>query len=329
MSEKGIVSGYPDGAFKPSGTVTYGEFIKMAYIAQGGEELSTEGGNWALPYYEAAADAGLFARHEVPSAKLSEPIPREYMALMLSNALGDVEIPDYDAVIEKLADVERNAPHVYDIVKAAALGLITGYPDGTFRPEGTLTRAEAATVVYRLIDERARVLPDLRPPEEKTPLERLSDLPVPEDPRGYSPLYEITMTSGSKKPISEVIDDTIMLGREDFAGYRPALYYEIFEDYPHQMKITHDLAGRECVTIGYQGVVGYLIKDRKVIAKISYGGSDTKVYTVNMDGYEEDGYKYAKNNYGKAWTSFPDFDYIAVTAEYFSDVLLLIPNNMK
>ncbi|MDR1574137.1 MAG: S-layer homology domain-containing protein, partial [Clostridiales Family XIII bacterium] len=37
MSEKGIVSGYPDGAFKPSGTVTYGEFIKMAYIAQGGE----------------------------------------------------------------------------------------------------------------------------------------------------------------------------------------------------------------------------------------------------------------------------------------------------
>jgi hypothetical protein len=319
MSEVGIVSGYPDGTFKPSGTVTYGEFIKMAYIAQGGEELSTEGGNWALPYYEAAADAGLFARHEVPSAKLSDPIPREYMALMISNALGDVEIPDYDAVIEKLADVERNAPHVYDIVKAAVLGLITGYPDGTFRPEGTLTRAEAATVISRLMNTEERQEPDLRPEEEKTPLERLESAGA----NASNPLTLIATESTSQRPISEVLDstsfewdgETTTMG--SYGDTDPILYYEIFEDYPHQMAKVLNYAGNEDLAVGEQRVNGYLIRGRKLIANLEAGQTADGIGTVWVRWGE-----------GKGAKTFPDFDYIAVRPVE-GNTVLLIPNNLK
>jgi hypothetical protein len=320
MSEVGIVSGYPDGTFKPSGTVTYGEFIKMAYIAQGGDELDAEGGDWAVPYYEAAADAGLFARHEIPNAKLPDPIPREYMALVLSNALGDVEIPDYDAVIEKLADVERNAPHVYDIVKAAALGLITGYPDGTFRPEGTLTRAEAATVISRLMNTEERQEPDLRPAEEKTPLERLEGAGT-----SNFPLQEVLNASASQKPISDILDT---LSFEWDGGYGketvtmtsmsddPILYYEIFEDYPHQMTTTVDRLGEENLAVGEQDVRGYLIRDRKPIAKLD---------AATMNGV---GITYVTWGEGKGAKTFPDFDYIAVKP-IEGNTVLLIPNNLK
>jgi len=35
--------------------------------------------------------------------------------------------------------------------KAFALGFITGYEDGTFRPQNNMTRAEAAVVVTRFL----------------------------------------------------------------------------------------------------------------------------------------------------------------------------------
>jgi hypothetical protein len=335
VSGIGIVNGYPDGTFKPSGTVTYGEFIKMAFIAQGGEELAANGGGWALPYYEAASGAGLFASHEIAEYLLSSPIPREYMALILSNILGDVEVAEYDAVREKINDIEWDAPHEYDIVKVAACGLITGYPDGTFRPEGTLTRAEAAAVIHRLIDADARREPDLRPPEEKTPAERLKDAEAEAgshtDWLSWSPFYDVVESSVSKKPISDIIDDTsgvftvydpvmeknleIPFGNIDDD---PILYYEIFENYPYQMKLVPNLVGNEMLVVGtIQGPGGYLIRDRKVIARLTGSADENGEGTV-----------YVRDGEGFRAKTFPDFDYVGVSP-HEGNVILLIPNNMK
>ncbi|MDR2133215.1 MAG: S-layer homology domain-containing protein [Clostridiales Family XIII bacterium] len=340
MSEAGVIEGFPDGSFKPSERVTHGEFIKMAYLAAGGGKAEEggngetggggsrgdAGGHWALPYYEAAADAGLFARHEIPKTRLSAPIPRAYMALILSKAMGDASVVDYDAVREKIKDVEWDTPHEYDIVKATAQGLITGYPDGTFRPEGTLTRAEAATVMYRLTRADKREFPDLRPESEKTPLERLEGIGADK----MRPLSSVVAAgSNSKRPISEIIDDPITY----FVDDAPVLYYEMFDDYPHQMRIGHDLVGREVVVIGYDFAYGFLIKDRKTIAEID-AGMPALGYAACITGMEN-GYIYNRDTYdGK----FPDFDYIAIPSFYEIDgntrredggVLLLIPNNMK
>ncbi|MDR2770476.1 MAG: S-layer homology domain-containing protein [Clostridiales Family XIII bacterium] len=334
MTERGIVNGFPDGSFRPADTVTYGEFIKMAYIAQGGEERAVESGHWALPYYDASVEKMLFSEHDIAKSRLTEFIPRAYMALVLSRILGEVEIQDYEALRDRLSDVEHGSPREYDIVKAAAYGLITGYPDRSFRPEGTLTRAEAATVIHRLIDERMRRLPDLRPAAEKTPLERLAD--VPDRGIGTAPLSVVTNASASKRPISEVIDNaadwipvsdpTYDAHPEWFSGDSgiaftasdggAILYYEIFENYPYQMKTVLNLVGNESLAIGYPNASGFLIRDRKVIGTLMSGQTPEGVGTVYIS--------FGESYHAK---TFPDFDYIGICPDS-SNVLLLIPNNL-
>ncbi|QAT43834.1 S-layer homology domain-containing protein [Aminipila luticellarii] len=169
MSEKGIVKGYQDGSFKPANTVTYGEFIKMALIAATGEDIgnSTEG-NWAKGYYDKALELKYFGSTDIKADQLDRRIPRSDMALIISSILGDTKIGNYDELENSLKDVNAATKYDYDIIKAYAAGIITGYEDSTFRPENTLTRAESATVIYRLIDESKRVLPEEKKEESSS-----------------------------------------------------------------------------------------------------------------------------------------------------------------
>ncbi|QIB69322.1 S-layer homology domain-containing protein [Aminipila butyrica] len=168
MAEKGVVKGYPDGSFKPLGTVTYGEFIKMALIAGTGEDIGNAPAinektgakqNWALNYYTEALGKGYFGSTDIKAEQLDRSIPRSDMALITSSILGDIKIENYDKLENSLTDVNSTVKNDYDIIKSYASGIITGYEDNTFKPENTLTRAESATVIYRLTDESKRILP--------------------------------------------------------------------------------------------------------------------------------------------------------------------------
>ena len=170
MSQKGIVKGYNDGSFKPGNVVTYGEFIKMALVAATGEDVgNSTKGNWATNYYNKALELKYFGNSDIKAEQLNNQIPRSNMALIVSSILGEKKIDNYDELESSLKDVNSTVKHDYDIVKAYASGIITGYEDSTFRPENTLTRAESATVIYRLVDESKRVLPEGKKEENKEP----------------------------------------------------------------------------------------------------------------------------------------------------------------
>lgn len=350
MSDSGIINGFPDGTFKPADTVTYGEFIKMAYIAQGGNEPEQNTSNWALPYYEAAAGAGLFAESHISKADIPYPIPREYMALVLSNILGEVSIEDYDGVQAKFADISWDTPREYDITKVAAYGLITGYPDGTFKPERTLSRAEAAIVIYRLVNEDEREIPEKEAGEEETPggdavepfpkmenvtkAERIAT--ADEFLKGKSlleqfyafknsdssfyaerPLVGIAEYLKSTKPISDIADDINEVDAYEFTKAN-ILYYEIFGDFPNKMTIEDSgwtTVTAEVLEIGTRAPDGtaYLIKDRKAIGWT--GGNTKLISAVLKDGATE--YIYP----------FPDFDYIVFSPNE-SGVSLVLPNKL-
>ena len=49
------------------------------------------------------------------------------------------------------SDVADTAAYAEAVDVLSALGIVTGYTDGTFKPEGEITRAEAATIIKRLI----------------------------------------------------------------------------------------------------------------------------------------------------------------------------------
>ncbi len=157
MSDKAVIKGYPNGSFKPSNTVTYGEFIKMALIAATGEDAgNAESGNWATAYYNKALELGYYTKADITKDDLNEKITRAHMALIISAILGDVKIDNYDEIQKGITDITYQTEYEYDITKSYAKGILTGYTDDTFRPEKTLTRAESAMVIYRLVDESKR-----------------------------------------------------------------------------------------------------------------------------------------------------------------------------
>ncbi len=167
MSDKTIVKGYPDGTFKPTNTVTYGEFIKMALISATGKDVgNSDSENWALNYYNTALDLGYFTGYDIAKEKLDSKITRAHMALIISSILGDIKIENYDEIQKGITDITAQTEYEYDITKSYGAGILTGYTDDTFRPEKTLSRAEAATVIYRLVDESKRVLPGEKIEEE-------------------------------------------------------------------------------------------------------------------------------------------------------------------
>ena len=161
LAGEGIISGYPDGSFRPQEQVTTGQFLAM--IVQTGE-ISVPGAvksHWARPFYDAALEAELLFRDELPKTSLDQPISRLWMAVISSRMMQmddgvrqNSTAETFAAVESKAAtapvDIEPRQPYSYEILKAYETGLLAGYPDGTFRPEGYLTRAEAATVIYKL-----------------------------------------------------------------------------------------------------------------------------------------------------------------------------------
>lgn len=160
MSDRGIIKGYPDNSFKPDKQVTYGEFIKMSVVAATEKELelAEKPNHWAQNYYDKALELGYFTMYDIQTAQLSHAISRGDMALIASAILGDVTIENYDEIQRGIKDITPQTKYEYDIAKAYYTGVLRGYTDNTFKPERTLTRAESASVIYRLVDEGERVM---------------------------------------------------------------------------------------------------------------------------------------------------------------------------
>lgn len=155
LAERGIISGYPDKTFQPEKFVTYGEFIKMAsMILDGRDPGNSPGKVWAMYYYEKLKERGVYTEFDIPDVKLNWQIPRGDMALIVSGLLPEASVPDFDKASRAINDVTPDTDNQYEIVKAYSLGILKGYPDGTFLPEETLTRGEAAACLERSIAKR-------------------------------------------------------------------------------------------------------------------------------------------------------------------------------
>lgn len=178
-----IFAGYPDGTFRPNDTLTVDMYIKLIVTVMG---HNVENGQeyWASTYIEKAIDEGYvvleedylftYKTNDDPYAGYKRPINRADMALIAGRALDDItDNSDYrdpiavSSLIKDYQDISHYQK--WNVVKCYDLGILTGFPDGEFKPDNILTRAEAVAVIRRLIDPSARKKVDLPTVANPTP----------------------------------------------------------------------------------------------------------------------------------------------------------------
>lgn len=152
--ERGLVSGDPDGRFRPDDRITRGELVKLinrafGYTAKGAVSYKDAvKGKWYYPELEIASAAGYIQGYADGTFGPNRPVLRQELAVMLGKLLA-VETKDYDVTFsDSSASPDWSRPA---IAMASANGLMSGYPDGTFRPALPLTRAEAVVILDRTL----------------------------------------------------------------------------------------------------------------------------------------------------------------------------------
>ncbi|WP_202079043.1 S-layer homology domain-containing protein [Caldalkalibacillus salinus] len=158
MVEKGHISGYPNGLFKPNASISRAEFAVVISSILGLDEekdktaltdVSTD--HWATGAINAAVDAGIITGYEDGTFKPNADISRAEMATMAVRALmleeGLENVPSAES---HFSDEDRIPEWAKRYVSyASSEGLISGYSDGSFSPNSGATRAEAVVILNR------------------------------------------------------------------------------------------------------------------------------------------------------------------------------------
>ncbi len=153
LAERGVIKGYEDGSFKPEATVSRSEWAKMMVDAAGLQAndnkvyFTDTQGHWANKYINAASNYLL--AYTDGSYRPDQAATREDVTVAMVKLKGyNTSDVDYSYLNFRDNDSISNYAKGY-VAVAIKNNLITGFEDNTFRGQDTLTRAEAATLMYR------------------------------------------------------------------------------------------------------------------------------------------------------------------------------------
>lgn len=148
------VQGYPDGTVKPAGNITRAETAAILFrlMDEGSRKTyysTTSGfrdvasGSWYNTYVATLNNAGVITDSSNGYFRPNEAITRAELAAMLAKFSETTGAANY------FNDVSAKYWAANAIAICAKLGWITGYPDGTFRPNKNVTRAELMAMINR------------------------------------------------------------------------------------------------------------------------------------------------------------------------------------
>lgn len=141
--EAGYVDGYEDGTFRPEKEVTRAEFVKMLISSMKEKVDQSDSGNpWYAPYVLSAQTSGIVTEGDI-TEDLGQPISRLEMAKLAIRAVED----SYRGKREV-----KDAELIFESTKA---GLITGVAPGELALDGVTTRAQAVTIIQRVLNAQA------------------------------------------------------------------------------------------------------------------------------------------------------------------------------
>ncbi|MFD2673522.1 S-layer homology domain-containing protein [Marinicrinis sediminis] len=150
------IVGYPDGEFKLVRNITRAEIA--AIFARIMALRDTVTGDipysdvspefWAAEYIEAVSKAGLFTGYQDGTFQPNKAITRAELSVVISKYL---ELANSDALHDPFTDTDGHWAENY-IAHMVRHHIIVGYPDGTFKPNASMVRVEAVTMINRLLN---------------------------------------------------------------------------------------------------------------------------------------------------------------------------------
>ena len=161
------VNGYPDGTVKPEGNVTRAEVAAILYRVMDADCVKTYEttrcsfsdvvrGDWFNTYVATLENAGVIVDTRTNGKfRPNEAITRAELAAMLA------QFADIKSAANSFNDVSARHWASDEIAVCAKMGWINGYPDGSFRPDATITRAEMMAMINRALDRTPKSVSDL------------------------------------------------------------------------------------------------------------------------------------------------------------------------
>ncbi|RKD22069.1 hypothetical protein BEP19_13430 [Ammoniphilus oxalaticus] len=153
MYEAGIVRG-TDGKANPNNPITRAEFATLLVNLLDLKETTqmnfkdAKSDAWYYENLAKAYHAGLLRGYSADQIGPNDTITREQMASMVYSALKIKGVPVNTEKALTFTDANKIAPWAVESVKAThAAGIINGFPDKTFAPQGQATRAQAIVMI--------------------------------------------------------------------------------------------------------------------------------------------------------------------------------------
>ena len=158
LATRNVLDGFEDGSFRPEDTVTRAEWAKIMVTAAGltatddAARYSDTSNHWANRYINAANS--YLSAYSDGMYRPDQAAVREDVTIAMVKLKGyDVNNVDYSYVtsFDDMGSISNSVKKY--VAVAVEKGLITGFEDNTFRGQATLTRAEAATLLYRAFQQ--------------------------------------------------------------------------------------------------------------------------------------------------------------------------------
>lgn len=160
LTRAGVIAGYPDGTYRPEVTLSRAEVITMLVKAFSKDfsalkpetvPVDLRPADWHFDYMAYATYLKLF-QTQGGLALPNEPLTREKTANILANMAMTLKLNPEGGTSLTFSDISHLSKSTQeDLLWLTKMGIFSGYPDGTFRPNQVVTRAEASVLIIKMM----------------------------------------------------------------------------------------------------------------------------------------------------------------------------------
>jgi len=155
----GYIIGYPDGTVQPQGKITRAEVAtifyrlltdesRAKYMSKTNSYSDVPASKWFNNAISTLSNSGVLKGYPDGTFRPNAPITRaEFAAIATRFYAAAGKTFTSDAFTDIAASWARN-----DVNYASSLGIVSGYPDGTFRPQSNITRAETVKIMNSVLE---------------------------------------------------------------------------------------------------------------------------------------------------------------------------------